>query len=59
LVDGNGNTVTSMGVATGATIITTQVALPADLEMGQSELFVVANGIPSDAAPVVVLPRRG
>jgi hypothetical protein len=59
LVDGNGNTVTSMGVATGATIITTQVVLPADLEIGQSELFVVANGIPSDAAPVVVLPRRG
>ena len=46
-VDANGNTIPSMGVATGAAVITTNVELPADLETGDSTLFVVANGIPS------------
>jgi uncharacterized RmlC-like cupin family protein len=58
-VDASGNTVTSMGVATGAAIITTQVRLPTDLELGPSELFVVANGIPSQPAEVVVRSRSG
>jgi hypothetical protein len=47
----------SMGVATGGAIVTTQVAVPGNLELGQSELTVVANGIPS--APVDVDVRRG
>jgi hypothetical protein len=49
-----GNIVTSMGVATGSAIINTQVAIPADLETGESELFVVANGIPSEAFSVTI-----
>ena len=46
-LDPNGNTIPSMGVATGTTVITTNVELPSDLETGDSTLFVVANGIPS------------
>jgi hypothetical protein len=42
-----GVTVTSMGVATGGQVITTNVAVPADLELGDSDVFVVANGIES------------
>jgi hypothetical protein len=54
---GSGNTITpSMGVATGATVVTTRVDIPANLELGQSELIVVANGIPS--APREVIVRR-
>ena len=50
----------SMGVATGATIVTTQVAVPGDLELGESELIVVANGIPSRPTRVNVrLSGRG
>ncbi|HEV7518171.1 MAG TPA: hypothetical protein VGR07_17880, partial [Thermoanaerobaculia bacterium] len=49
------NGVTSMGVATGAAFVTTQVELPGDLETGDSELVVVANGIPS--APVQIKVR--
>jgi hypothetical protein len=48
----------SMGVATGGAIITTQVAIPGDIELGASDLFVVANGIPSEGFEVVVR-RRG
>jgi hypothetical protein len=48
-----------MGVATGARVITTNVRLPVDIETGESDLFVVANGIPSIARPVVVTSRRG
>jgi hypothetical protein len=50
-------TVPAMGVATGAAIVTTEVAIPGDLELGESDLIVVANGIPSDAATVVVQPQ--
>jgi hypothetical protein len=46
-VDSNGTTVPSMGVATGAAVITTNVAIPNNIEGGDSSLFVVANGIPS------------
>ncbi|HEX5473976.1 MAG TPA: Ig-like domain repeat protein [Vicinamibacterales bacterium] len=42
----------SMGVATGATIVSTQFDVPAGIESGPSRLYVVANGIPSD--PIVV-----
>jgi len=52
-VDDGGNTVPSMGVATGAAVITTSVQIPADLELGESSLVVVANGISS--APVAVM----
>jgi hypothetical protein len=54
-----GLTTPSMGVATGATIVTTQVAVPGDLELGASELTVVANGIPSTPREVKVLLQRG
>jgi hypothetical protein len=53
-----GNTVASMGVATGSAIITTNVQIPSDLETGNSELFVVANGIPSEKFDITVVPRK-
>jgi Kelch motif len=53
-IDGNGAAVTSMGVATGAAVITTTVDVPSDVQAGDSELFVVANGIPSSPFDVVV-----
>jgi len=46
-LDAAGNVVVSMGVATGGSVITTNVAVPSDLEPGESDLFVVANGIES------------
>ena len=45
--DANGAIVPSMGVATGTQVITTNVAVPDDLELGDSDVFVVANGIES------------
>src|SRR3954447_2043175 len=48
----------TMAVATGATTVTTEVEVPADLELGASDLVVVANGIPSDPALVLVTRRR-
>jgi hypothetical protein len=53
-VDSNGHTVRSMGVATGAAVITTNVDIPADIELGDSMLYVVANGIPSQPFAVTV-----
>lgn len=53
-IDSTGNTVPSMGVATGNAVITTSVEIPADLELGESTLVVVANGIPSAAVNVTV-----
>jgi Kelch motif protein len=47
----------SMGVATGAATVTTEVSLPGDLELGASDLIVVANGIPSDPVTVDVQPE--
>jgi len=38
---------TSMGVATGSRIVSTNFDVPATMETGQSTLVVVANGIPS------------
>jgi hypothetical protein len=52
-----GGTVPAMGVATGAVVITTEVAIPGDLELGASELVVVANGIPSEPATIDVRPE--
>lgn len=51
-IDTQNGTQSGMGVATGITLITTQLAIPGDIELGPSELFVVPNRIPS--APVVV-----
>ena len=57
-VDAAGNLVPAMGVATGASVITTNVAVPANLEPGASELFVVANGIESLPFKVTVSRRK-
>jgi len=46
----------SMGVATGNANVTTQVAVPNDIDLGPADLFVVANGIPSAPTGVVLLP---
>lgn len=56
--DSGGATVASMGVATGAAAIVTSVKVPADLESGDAELFVVANGIPSNPFDVTVSRNR-
>ena len=56
-VDAAGNAVTSMGVSTGAHVITTNAAVPASLEAGDSDLFVVANGIESQPFRVTVEGR--
>lgn len=42
----------TMGVATGSTIVSTKFDAPAGLESGPSDLVVVANGIPSE--PIVI-----
>ncbi|RUL75909.1 choice-of-anchor D domain-containing protein [Dyella choica] len=44
----------SMGVATGNAIVSTNFDVPANIETGASELYVVANGIPSNPVAVVV-----
>jgi len=44
----------SMGVATGTTIVSTNFDVPASAETGVSSLEVVANGIPSAAVTVTV-----
>ncbi|MEO8714296.1 MAG: hypothetical protein ABI369_04720, partial [Acetobacteraceae bacterium] len=49
-VQSGNTTIPSMGVATGPAIVTTQVAIPNDIQTGPSAFVVVANGIPS-AAP--------
>ena len=58
-INSAGNTIPSMGVATGNAIINTNVQIPANLEMGASELFVVANGIPSEPFNVTILGNIG
>ena len=45
-----------MGVATGATPVSTQVTIPADLPPGQYQLEVVANGIPSKPVAIEIRP---
>jgi hypothetical protein len=44
----------SMGVATGSKIVSTNFDVPAGMETGASSLEVVANGIPSSAVAVTV-----
>jgi hypothetical protein len=55
-VDSNGNTIPSMGVGTGAAVITTNVSIPWDIDNGDSWLYVVANGIPSEPFDVGIWP---
>ncbi len=44
----------TMGIATGATIVSTHFEVPATVEKGPAKLEVVANGIVSDPVDVVV-----
>jgi hypothetical protein len=44
----------SMGVATGNALVSTQFDVPANIETGPGQLYVVANGIPSDPVAVSV-----
>ncbi|MBA3963231.1 MAG: hypothetical protein H0X40_15210 [Chthoniobacterales bacterium] len=44
----------SMGIATGSTIVSTMVDLPANVETGRSTIEVVANGIASGARRITV-----
>ena len=44
----------TMGVATGSKIVSTFFDVPTDLEIGDSTLEVVANGIASQAIPVTI-----
>jgi Kelch motif len=53
-VDGAGNLIPSMGVATRSAVITTNAAIPGDLAAGDYTLEVVANGIPSSPFDVTV-----
>ena len=55
--DDNGATVTSMGIGTGTRVITTNAAVPDDIEPGESDVFVVANGIESLPFAAVVSGR--
>jgi hypothetical protein len=58
MTDANGATVTSMGIATGSKVITTNAAVPNDVEAGESDVFVVANGIESLPFAAVVTGGR-
>jgi len=47
-------TASEMGVATGNAIITTHFTVPVGIELGASQLQVVANGIASNAVSVTI-----
>jgi hypothetical protein len=44
----------TMGVATGSTVVTTDFDIPATIGTGASTLEVVANGIPSNPVNVTI-----
>lgn len=44
----------TMAIATGSTTVSTNFDVPATIETGASELFVVANGIPSAGVAVTI-----
>jgi hypothetical protein len=44
----------TMGVATGSTIVSTEFDIPSTIQTGASELVVVANGIPSQPVNVTI-----
>jgi hypothetical protein len=46
----------TMGVAIGSAVHSTNVVVPISIEFGLSELVVVSNGIASAAFPVTVAP---
>jgi hypothetical protein len=46
----------TMGVATGSTVVSTEFDIPATIETGASAIFVVANGIPSKPKLVTINP---
>jgi hypothetical protein len=46
----------TMGVATGSTIVSTEFDIPSGIGTGTSELYVVANGIPSKPKKVTINP---
>jgi hypothetical protein len=46
----------TMGVATGSTVVSTEFDIPSTIGTGLSELFVVANGIPSKPVKVMIKP---
>jgi hypothetical protein len=54
ITDPDGTSVTSMGVATGALPVTTDVAVPSGIAPGNYNLEVVANGIASEPFAVSV-----
>lgn len=45
----------TMGVQTGGTAVSTQFIVPSAAETGPSQLFVVANGIPSSPVAITVI----
>jgi len=49
----------SMGVATGSLVVSTTFDVPARIDLGPSDLHVVANGIASAPVTVDVVPARG
>jgi hypothetical protein len=49
----------TMGVATGPTVVSTNFDVPTNTETGPSELFVVANGIPSAGTAVTITGGSG
>jgi hypothetical protein len=46
----------TMGVATGSAVVSTAFDVPTNIETGDSQLEVVANGIPSLPIPITVVP---
>ena len=44
----------TMGVATGTSVQTTNFQVPSSIEKGSSELNLIANGIPSATVPISV-----
>ncbi len=48
----------TMGVATGTELNWTNFDVPSDVPAGPADITVIANGIPSQPASVMVLPRR-
>jgi hypothetical protein len=49
------HTYSSMGVATGSTVVSTDLDVPADIELGASQLEVVVNGIASNPVSVTII----
>jgi hypothetical protein len=46
----------TLGITSSAAIVQTQVTVPRNVSLGSAELYVIANGIPSDPFPVVISP---